>query len=102
MIDDNHDRLRYRSPGLILALLGMIYDEPNPIRWPDLVAEFATTTTPTKTIENTLHDLAKYGAIHKSGRYTARNDTRTVTGTTLGQAWLNQQLVPHPNERTTA
>lgn len=97
-LDDHKTPLQHRAPALILALLGTIYDDPDPIPWNSLVEHFASQSDYTsKTIENTLADLAAFGAIQRIGQYTPKHDTRAVRATTLGQAWLDQTILDLPN-----
>lgn len=91
-----------RPADLILAILDAVYDDPEPIPWPDLVHAFTTSDVPRKTIENTLYDLVAFGALHKVGKAGGRRsaDTRAVRQTPLGRAWLAGEVLPLP-ERTT-
>jgi hypothetical protein len=90
--------LRFRSPALVLALLGLITDDDDPVPWNALIEHFSSGSKYTaKTIENTLGDLAKFGAIQRIGQYAPRRgDTRAVRMTPLGLAWLAGELVPVP------
>lgn len=91
-----------RSPDLIAAILDAVYEHPDPIAWTDLVHAFTTTTHPAKTVENTLHDLIAYGALHRIGQPGTRRrpDTRAIRQTVLGRHWHDQTNPPPPPERT--
>lgn len=91
-----------RSADLVAAILDAVYDDPEPIPWPDLVHAFTTERTPAKTVENTLYDLAAFGALHRTGKPADRRrpDTRAVRQTDLGRAWLAGELPPRPHDRT--
>lgn len=99
MTDVDHDRpssLRWRSPALVLALCGMIADDDGPVPWNALVDNMSAGRYAAKTIENTLADLAQFGAIQRIGTYKPRDDTRAVRMTPLGLAWLAGELLPTP------
>jgi hypothetical protein len=92
-----------RSADLVAAILDAVYDDPEPIPWPDLVHAFTTEATPRKTIENTIYDLVAFGALHRTGRPADRRhaDTRALRQTELGRAWLARELLDHPDDRRT-
>lgn len=95
--------ISHRPRTLILAILGTIYDDPDPTPWSPLIAHFADNSNhPAKTIENTLYDLAAFGAITRIGhpRQGRLPDTRALKATPLGRAWLAGQLLPTPQLRT--
>lgn len=99
--------LRLRDPDLVLAMLGYLVDyEDDPdvetsLPWRALVDTFTTADREWKTVENTLYDLAAFGAIHRIGQAgtRTRSDTRAVRSTPLGRAWLEQTLLPLPNPK---
>lgn len=95
--------LDHRSSELIAAILGIVYDTPNPVPWLELVGQLSTTATPWKTVENTVYDLIAFGALHRIGRpgHTRTPDTRALRPTPLGRAWLERQLLDLPTTSTT-
>lgn len=94
---DRPSSLRWRSPTLVLALLGTIADDDGPVPWDALIHHMTSGRYQAKTIENTLADLAKFGAIQRLGTYAPRRDTRAVRMTPLGLAWLAGELLPVPS-----
>lgn len=95
-----------RSPELIAAILGLVYEADDPIPWLELLGQLSTTATPWKTVENTIYDLVAFGALHKIGRpgHTRTPDTRALKPTPLGRAWLDRTLLDlftPPTETTT-
>lgn len=90
--------LRFRSAALVLALLGMITDDDEPTPWNALIDHMTSGSKySAKTIENTLADLAQFGAVQRIGTYQPRRDTRSVRMTPLGLAWLAGELLPIPS-----
>lgn len=83
--------LRFRSPDLVRTILTTVYDDDDdPIaNWTDLVDAFTTPKTDAKTVDGTLRDLVRYGALERIGHYTRRQDTRGVRPTYLGRQWLH-------------
>lgn len=94
--------LRFRSPQLVIAIVGAVLDDPTPIPWTGIIAVFSEGSKYTaKTIENTLNDLCQLGAVQKIGAYRDRfHDTRAVRATRLGQAWAAGEYVPFPTIST--
>ena len=96
--------LRYRSGDLVLAILATIYEQTDdgkdvPSQWTDIVEAFTSKTHDRKTVDGTLRDLVRYGALERTGHYTARADTRTVRPTTLGKLWIEREQMPaHPDD----
>lgn len=92
--------LRYRPAELLVAIIGTIYDDPDPVPWQTIITTYST-RWPRRTVENAIYDLIAYGALHRTGRPAekGRPDTRTLRPTTLGQAWLTGQLPPIPQPR---
>lgn len=90
--------LRHRSPELIIALLGHVYEADGPVPWLVLVDAYSSDRWPWKTVENTIYDLVAFGALHKVGKAGAGRtpDTRALRPTALGRGWLDQELVELP------
>lgn len=90
--------LARRSPELILAVLGHVYEADDPVPWLDLVGQFSSDRWPWKTVENTLYDLVAFGALHRIGKpgHTRQPDTRALRPTRLGRAWLERELLDLP------
>lgn len=95
---EERDPLRYRSPTLVLAVLGHIYDSDEPVPWTEIVEHHTDDAHTWRTVEGTLYDLVAFGAIHRIGKPGAgRNpDTRALKPTPLGRAWLYQEIQPLP------
>lgn len=93
-------RLELRNPALVLALLHAIHDDPDPVPWAALVEAFAHGIYSRRTIENTLYDLAAYGAIQRIGNpaHGRQPDNRALRPTELGRAWLEQRIPPLPGD----
>lgn len=93
------DPIRRRPARLVLDLLGHVYDADEPIPWLELIDTFAD-GHPWKTVENVVHELVAYGALHRIGRPGDRRrpDTRALKPTALGQAWLDGEVLPRPGE----
>lgn len=89
--------LDHRHPALIAGILGPIYDRDDlsGIHQADLVDDLAETEWNRRTITNTIDELVKFGAIHRTGTR-HRRDVRTLYPTGLGRAWLAQQIPPTP------
>ncbi len=89
--------LRFRSPELVTAIIGALEDAGEPVPWTAMIATFTGPRHTAKTIENTLNDLAKFGAVQRIGVYRDRwNDTRAVRATALGSAWFAGETIPFP------
>lgn len=88
----------FRKPELVLGLLHYVYDEEEPIPWVELVSIFSD-PTPWKTVEATIYDLVKFGALHRIGKPGNRHaaDTRALKPTALGRAWLDGELLEVPS-----
>jgi hypothetical protein len=100
MTSDPAKALRFRSPTLVLELLGYVYDADEPIPWNELLGVFGLEQDrPVKTVENALYDLVAFGALHRVGKVSRREDTRALKPTPLGRAWLDRELLPQPGER---
>lgn len=99
---DELDRLRFRSPDRVVAILGHVYDAGEPVTWLDLLDRFSTSEAEWKTVEGTVYDLVTFGALHRIGKPGAGRapDTRALKPTPLGRAWLAQELYPLPHDRT--
>lgn len=101
MTTDRSDRLRYRSPTLVAAILHAFaeaLEEGDPIPWREAVAAFESDRHTARTVEETIRDLEAFGALHRIGQPSTRNrlDTRALFLTPLGVAWLEQTLIPLP------
>lgn len=94
------ERLKFRNPTLVVAILGYVYDAGEPVDWSELVDAFSSDERPYKTVENTLYDLVAFGALHRVGQPGAgrKPDTRALKETTLGRAWLDRELLPLPTD----
>lgn len=95
------DPTRWRSPRLVVELLGYVYDAEEPIPWLELVDTFSEGDGRSwKTVENTVYDLVAFGALHRVGKPGDRRrpDTRALKATALGRAWLDRELLPAPGE----
>lgn len=94
------DRLRYRSPELVAAILDAFHDEntTEPIGWREVIAAFESDQHSAKTVEETVRDLVSFGALHRIGQPATRDrlDSRALVLTPLGAAWLEQTLLPLP------
>lgn len=98
MTDHTRSPLYRRSPELVSALLGHVYETEDPVPWLDLVGQYSSDRWPWKTVENTLYDLVAFGAFHRVGKpgHARTPDTRAVKPTPLGRAWLDQHTLPLP------
>lgn len=97
------DRLRYRSPELVAAILDAFHAEQeistgDPVPWREVIAAFESEKHTAKTVEETVRDLVSFGALHRVGQPATRDrlDSRALFLTTLGAAWLEQTLLPLP------
>lgn len=92
--------LRFRSPELVVGILGYVYEADEPIPWEELVAVFSSENRPWKTVENTIYDLVAFGALHRIGKPSdrRRGDTRALKATPLGRSWLERELLPLPTD----
>jgi hypothetical protein len=93
--------LSYRPADLVVGIMGYVIESERPVVWAELVEAF-TGDHARKTVENTIRELVNFGALARSGdrARTARQvDTRTVVATTLGAAWLAQDLLPLPRRK---
>lgn len=99
-MDERHPLgpISHRTPELVLALLGHVYEADNPVPWIDLVGQYSSDRWPWKTVENYLYDLVAFGALHRVGKpgHTRTPDTRALRPTPLGRAWLDQHTLPLP------
>ena len=95
---DLPDRLRWRHPQLIAAVLGYIYEADAPVPLRELVDVLADAEWKPRTIENLTTELVEFGALHRTGKASTRTtaDSRTLRPTLLGAAWLEQELRPLP------
>jgi len=95
MSDHRRSPLFRRSPELVSALLGHVYESEEAVPWLDLVGEFSSDRWPWKTVENTLYDLVAFGALHRVGKpgHARLPDTRALKPTALGRAWLERELL---------
>jgi len=93
--------LRFRSPELCASVLGIVYEDEDPVPWSTLVELLSSDRHPWKTVENTLYDLVALGALHRIGQAGTkrRADTRALKPTPLGRAWLDRELLPLPGQR---
>jgi hypothetical protein len=93
-------KLHYRPRNLLIAVVDIIYENPEPTPWLPLIEYFVTTREiKFKTVENTLHDLMAFGAIQRIGHYGGpQDDTRAVRATDLGRAWMAGEVLPTPHE----
>ena len=98
MTDHTRSPLYRRSPELVSALLGHVYETEDPVPWLDLVGQYSSDRWPWKTVENTLYDLVAFGALHRVGKpgHARTPDTRALKPTALGRAWLERDLLPLP------
>lgn len=93
--------LRFRSPELVVEILGLVYDraeEEPPIGWIELVVGLSDSNQ-WKTVENTIYELVAFGALHRIGRPAQGRrgiDTRALKPTALGRAWLDRELLELP------
>lgn len=94
----SRDPLQYRSPALVIAILGIIYDNPEPTPWFEIVDLCTSPRHPARTVENTLYDLVAYGAAHRVGQpgTSRKPDTRALKPTVLGRHWLDHTNPPPP------
>lgn len=92
--------LRFRSPELVVAIVGYVYDADGPVPWNELLEVFTENGRPWKTIEGTLYDLVSFGALTRIGKPAQRSkpDSRALKPTTLGRAWLDRELLPLPTD----
>lgn len=88
--------LRFRSPALVAAVLGLVYDSDEPVPWNEAVEKLTADGRPWKTVENTIYELVAFGAIHRIGKADRRGDTRALKPTPLGRAWLEREILPIP------
>jgi len=103
MPTDRRHPIYRRSPELVLAVLGLVYEADEPIPWLDLLGQLTTDRYPWKTVENTLYDLIAFGALHRIGKpgLTRTPDTRALKATPLGRAWLDRDLLDLPHHNNT-
>lgn len=86
-------------------ILGLVEDAGEEgIRWLDLLAAPGLVERNEATLDATIRDLVKLGALRvtgsarRPGSSGARGDTRMVRLTLLGAAWLNGELLPRPTD----
>jgi len=92
-----------RHPALIAGILGAVYDrdpDAGPLLYSDLLDVLTADEWTYRTISNTVEELSRFGAVRRAGRWTRLADPRTLYPTTLGRAWLDQQIPPPPGHRT--
>lgn len=92
--------LDHRHPALIAGILGAVYDRDDlsGAFQADVVEVLEETEWNRRTITNTIDELVKFGAIHRTGTR-HRRDVRRLYPTGLGRAWLAQQIPPTPGNR---
>lgn len=86
-----------RSRVLVAELLGTVIEEPGGVHLPDLVEAGVRLADreghqrwPAKTVDNTIRDLAAFGAV----RVSTHGKRRVVHATVLGMAWSRRMLLP--------
>lgn len=95
-----HDPITYRNPDVVAAILNFLIecaDIDHKPSWTEMIDTFTTEHVAHKTVENTLYDLARFGAIQRVGhppKHRNGKDTRAVCITTLGQHWLEDTTPP--------
>lgn len=100
MTSDPQKALRFRDRALVLELLSYVYDADEPIPWNELVSVYGIEQDrPSKTVEGALYELVAFGALHRVGKITRKEDQRALKPTPLGRAWLDRELLPLPGER---
>lgn len=101
--EDRPNPLHYRPTALVFEILATVYETDTPTPWLALIHSELSDRWPSKTVENTIYELVAFGALHRIGQPGTRNrpDTRALRPTTLGRAWLDRTLLPHPGETAT-
>lgn len=87
-----------RRRSLTIGIVAYLADQERPTPWDELVELFATEKLSWKTVENTVRDLENFGALHRIGKTTRGADSRALTATELGRAWLAQETPPLPGQ----
>lgn len=97
--------LAYRSMVVCDEILGLVEDAgPEGLRWLDLLGSPGVVERPEATMDGTVRDLVKFGALRVTGSPRrprssgARGDTRILRLTLLGEAWLEGELLPRPTD----
>ena len=98
--------LSYRSPALVGLLMGYLEEAEDPPRMVELVAEVGELGRDRwayATVEATVRDMAKVGAVEISGkpRRGMTPDGRRVKVSVLGWAWWERRLLPVPADLKT-
>lgn len=85
--------LDFRDPALIVDVMSYLIDagdDPIPVRELEEVFD----AVPAKTLEGTVYDLRRFGAIYKANA--RKGSPATLRATELGRAWLDRRALPRP------
>lgn len=94
-VTDQPHPIYRRHPTLVAAILDHVTEAEHPVPWLELVDRHTDRRYGWKTIENVLYELIGFGALHKLGdSRRGQPDRRALRPTALGQAWINQELLP--------
>lgn len=86
----------HRSPALIVEILGLLEDvAPDPIPAHELLRELTSDAIPKKTIESTIYDLRRFGAIYRAEAIRGKR-APSFRVTDLGIAWLEGIALRRP------
>ena len=90
--------LRFRSPELVISIVGYFVETDEPIPWLEALEVFVDDEHPWKTVENLFYELVAFGALHRTGKPKGkgRTDSRALRATPLGRAWLERDLLELP------
>lgn len=95
---------QWRSKRLVLGIINYIAEQDTDttrakVLWVEVVDAFTDEDHRYDTVEKVLYELAVFGVIQRIGKPAAgrRNvDTRALSITTLGRAWLEGDTIPLP------
>lgn len=90
----------YRSTTFVLDVIHYIAErsDDHKVLWTEVLDRFTTEKHAWRTVEKVLYELCAFGVIQRIGKPAdrRRGDTRALTLTTLGRAWLDAELIPIP------
>lgn len=94
-----------RKRGTITAILACIDGRLDGVPWNEVINAGSATDgdelTPSATVERAMRAIIEFGAARIIGKFDRRHgDTRRLVLTTLGVAWLDQELMPLHDDDT--
>lgn len=97
MTDGPRNPIDYRPAELVLELISYLADADDAVRESEVYRHFAD-RAPKKTLEATLYDLRRFGALYRAGPSKSNRRPATLRATALGLAWLDRTVLRRPGK----